>query len=347
MRTIFPQHAAGNDLRHDTILRYLAMAQIIPRHPSPPMTASRIFEALRERGYKCTLRTVQRDLLKLSDVFHYTEQTDGNALGWFYPETTRLLMFPNMDPHCALALVAAQDYLRPLLPTATTELMRPYFDRAEAVLRDAVSERWANWLKRIQVLPPGPQQQPPPVKPAVQEVVYAAVLKGQQLEIEYQSPDADKPRSLTLHPQGLVLRGGVVYLVATTWAYDDVRQYALHRIRKAESRKASVRVLEGFDFASYVEREFRYPVGSTPLKLRLRVAAGSRCASYLEERPLSDDQTISMHGEDCIVSAAVADTAELRWWLLSYGAQIEVLEPLALRQELAGTIAKMAARYAG
>ncbi|MGB1560731.1 MAG: helix-turn-helix transcriptional regulator [Sinimarinibacterium flocculans] len=345
MRTTILEVTDGDDLRRDTILRYLAMAQIIPRQPSPPMTASRIFEALQERGYKCTLRTVQRDLLKLSDVFHYTEQTDGNALGWFYPTTTRLLTFPNMDPHCALALVAAQDYLRPLLPTATTELMRPYFSRAEAVLRDAVSERWASWLSRIQVLPPGPQQRPPPVKSAVQEAVYAAILKGQQLEIEYQAPDADKRSSLTLHPQGLVLREGVVYLVATAWAYDDVRHYALHRIRKAESRAAGGRILEGFDFASYVEREFRYPVGSTPLKLRLRVVAGSRIASHLQERPLSDDQTISTQGEACIASATVADTAELRWWLLSYGAQIEVLKPPSLRRELAATIAEMAARY--
>lgn len=37
---------------------------------------------------------------------------------------------------------------------------------------------------------------------------------------------------------------------------------------------------------------------------------------------------------------------ELRWWLLAFGSQVEVVKPEALRAELRAEIAAMARRYA-
>ena len=42
--------------------------------------------------------------------------------------------------------------------------------------------------------------------------------------------------------------------------------------------------------------------------------------------PLADSQWVE-------VSATVADTDQLRWWLLGFGNQVEVLEPVELREE--------------
>ncbi len=45
------------------------------------------------------------------------------------------------------------------------------------------------------------------------------------------------------------------------------------------------------------------------------------------------------------LSANVPDTSELRWWLLAFGAQVEILEPLSLREEFQETARRMAACY--
>lgn len=45
--------------------------------------------------------------------------------------------------------------------------------------------------------------------------------------------------------------------------------------------------------------------------------------------------------------ATVSGTLEIRLWILSWGADVEVLEPPALRADLAATAAAMAERYAG
>jgi predicted DNA-binding transcriptional regulator YafY len=46
------------------------------------------------------------------------------------------------------------------------------------------------------------------------------------------------------------------------------------------------------------------------------------------------------------LSASVRETAELTWWLLGFGDQVEVVAPKRLRASLAETARSMCARYA-
>ena len=59
------------------------------------------------------------------------------------------------------------------------------------------------------------------------------------------------------------------------------------------------------------------------------------------ESPLSTDQVM----EQDTIHATVQDSWELRWWILSQGAGIEVLEPMALREEIAQSLRDACKRY--
>lgn len=336
--------AIENDGSRETVLRYLAMAQAVPQEPHR-RTANDVVRRLKNEGFKCDKRTVERDLWKLMSVFHYEWTTEGRTNYWYYPRDTRSLFeVPGMNTACALALALSQDYLRPLLPPATLDLAKSYFQRAETVLEEAVQEKFSAWRKRICVITPGPGLKHPKVSPIVQAAVYDAVLCSQQLEVDYLARGASEAAKMTLHPQGLVVRDGVIYLVACAWDYTDLRHYALHRIRKAQVQDGRARAAADLDFAAYVESAFRYPVSPERINLQLSVEAG--LVTHLEERPLSADQKIMADGENAIVVATVPDTDELRWWLLGFGAQVEVLKPRSLRNDMARTAEQMSARYA-
>lgn len=80
------------------------------------------------------------------------------------------------------------------------------------------------------------------------------------------------------------------------------------------------------------------------------VAARNRLlpAHMLRETPLSLDHTImDLNEERVIVQATVHDSSELRWWLLGFGVQVEVIAPIALRREMQGTALAMAELYNG
>ncbi|MBC7944089.1 MAG: WYL domain-containing protein [Burkholderiales bacterium] len=55
-----------------------------------------------------------------------------------------------------------------------------------------------------------------------------------------------------VNPLSLVVRNSIVYLVCTMWDYKEVRQLALHRVRKAELLDSASVMTTGFDIDAYI-----------------------------------------------------------------------------------------------
>ena len=69
-------------------------------------------------------------------------------------------------------------------------------------------------------------------------------------------------------------------------------------------------------------------------------------AKHLEESPLNPTQTLAPQGDGRIqLVADVEDTAQLRWWILAFGDQVEIVEPDKLRKEICDTFEKAIKRY--
>lgn len=330
----------------DTLFRQWALLRAIPREPLRRSTRE-LTELLDKKDVlTVTIRTVQRDLSSLSKLFPITCDQDGRTQYWYFPKSAQLIELPEMSSAVALALTLARDQSRGLIPPATLALLEPYFGKAEELLGTLSHDRLSEWRQRVRVVHRGPPLRPLRIDPELQQRVYDALLERRILEVEYRARDADAWQSLRLHPQGLVLKEGVLYLGALAWDYDDLRQYALHRIRSATVLAEPVREISGAAFDAFVARSFQYPRSARRLRLKLRVERG--IARLLEERPLSEDQTIgSRNGRDGSVeiTASVDDTEELRWWLLSLGTGVEVLAPAQLRRSIGATVRKLARRY--
>ena len=100
---------------------------------------------------------------------------------------------------------------------------------------------------------------------------------------------------------------------------------------------------EGFSLDDYIARGgLQFGDGAT-LRLEARVAPW--LAEILAETPLADDQQLVPSGEDFRLTATVADSWQLRWWILSQGAGLTVLEPDTLRREITQTLKRTLKGY--
>ena len=61
---------------------------------------------------------------------------------------------------------------------------------------------------------------------------------------------------------------------------------------------------------------------------------------------MSEDQKITVDGDRIKLTATVADSWQLTWWLLSLGPSIEVLAPVAMRRKIGNLLAEAASQYA-
>lgn len=266
--------------------------------------------------------------------------------GWSWEQHAPVFDLPNLATDEALAFAMVEAYLKPLLPGAFIDQLRPYFATARKCLTAAAPRRaGASWLGKIAVVQPTQPLLPPTIDASVQSCVTNALLHDRQLRVRYRRKGEHEPRSYTLNPLGLVQRGPVSYLVATVGTYQDVLLFALHRFERAGILDDAVVRPPGFQLSDHLARgALDFGTGES---IRLEVEFTLDAAEHLLETPLSEDQIVrSARDGRSRVTATVIDTPQLRWWLLGFGADVEVIKPAALREWFATKAAASAARYA-
>ncbi|OQY17828.1 MAG: hypothetical protein B6I36_08405 [Desulfobacteraceae bacterium 4572_35.1] len=295
-----------------------------------------ILEKLHQKGITLTLRSVQRNLGTLSGEFPIISDHK-NPAGWKWSDSAELFALPTMDSTTALTLRLSEQYLAEMLPRTCVRALQPYVAHAHKLL-DEISETGVGWWPR-RVARISRQQHliSPTINDHVLDEVFQAVLEGKQLEVSYRSIGDESSTKRKLHPLGLVFDSEIIYLVATVWDYPDFRQFALHRISDAKKLDQPAKCNDTFCLDKYIaEGNFDFPRQQG--QIRIRLLANKWLARHLEERKLAEDQIISKRSGGFLVEASVIETAQLKWWLLGLGTQVEVLEPESLRQSISTTI---------
>lgn len=330
----------------DTLLRQWHMLRAIPRHPRR-IGVREIQASLDVEGFGVTVRTVQRDLMELSTTFPLVCDEREKPYGWSWQAKAPVFDLPNLSNHEALAFAMVEDYLRPLLPHALLDQLQPYFSIARKRMATEHGTRGsASWLGKVGIVQPTQVLIPPKVDARVQSTVTDALLDDRRLDATYRRKGERDAREYLLNPLALLQRGPVTYLLASVGIYDDVLMFALHRFLRVKVADGKARRPKGFELASFLKDGWaHYGTGKS---MRLEARFTPEAAEHLTETPLSEDQKFGDDADGRVrLHATVADTPQLRWWLLGFGDAVEVLGPADLRRWFASTATSMAASYAG
>jgi len=235
----------------DTLFRYLTLLQLIPRSPGRIATPV-LLEKLRERGFRVDARSLQRDLRdKLALHFPLVCDDTQKPFRWYFDRQFQSNL-PALDLPSALTLVLAEEYLKGILPPVVLGQLSPQFADAHRLLDDLEGNSLSQWKKRVRAIPNGKALLPAAVEASIWQCVTQALLENKAIEVRYLSRSREDYKTLILHPQGLVSRHSVTYVVATVGEYSDLRQFALHRIHQATLSQMPWRETQGFDLDAYI-----------------------------------------------------------------------------------------------
>ena len=329
----------------DKFLRLLAMLEQIPRAPYK-RSPGELRAKLAELGYSTDVRSVQRDLERLSGLLPLEADRRNKPYGWHWSASTRPLSLPRMTTAEAVTHRLVGMFLRDLLPGSVLQALKPQRQAAEQVLATLPHGGLRDWSRKVRLLPPGQLLIAPEVKPAVLGRLYEALLVNRRISARYRPVGEAGPRPYKeLSPLALVLRGRVLYLLCTVSEHSNVLQFVAHRFIEVTLLDKRVNRPPEFDLDAYIQaNNFDFPKGES---IPLDVLFLQNLAIHVQETPLSKDQTVERYDDTRIrIRATVNDTGQLRWWLLGFGARVEVLGPPALRAEMQKTCRAMAQRYA-
>lgn len=332
--------------KHDTLSRLLELLKALPHHRWA--TPSELREQLADRGFEIDLRSVQRDLKELQKSFPLDHNDKGRPHGWRWSAEAAGGIASMSTPE-SLMLVLVQQHLQAALPATMLEGFENLFARARQRL-DRLGPRAgaSRWPEKVRAVPPGLPMTPPVVDEWVQKAVADALLADRQIDALYSPGAKGTPRAYRLHPLGLILRGGTTYLAATRGDGAHASLYALHRFRTVEVLPEAVSFPPGLDLDAALKRgrgQFGIAAEGSA-ELRVVLICDNTLADLLEESPLGPDQQSKRIDEARTeLRATVADSWELRWWLLGRGPSVQVIGPAALRREIADSHRRAAASY--
>jgi predicted DNA-binding transcriptional regulator YafY len=331
---------------NDACLRRIQTLRLLPKAPAR-IGVTRIHEALVGQGFEIDKRSIQRDLNTLSTLFAIESDGNKDIPGWYWKKDAEKLELPEMEPAVALSFKMVRGFLERFMPPSTLADLREYFQHADQVLNNLPENHLADWSDKVALLSRSQPLLSPVIAEDVLNQVYTALLTDKQLIGQYRPRHQHETKSYTLNPLGLVVLDKVIYLLATVNDYRDVRQFALHRFHQAEVTKDNAVPLYNFNLQRYIQQgKFEYLV-SGEQKIKLKLAISETMAFHLTETPLNENQTIKRDKttDRLILRAEVKNTQQLRWWLMSFGAEVEVLAPKALRHSFTELSQKLVSLY--
>lgn len=327
----------------DTALRYLEMLQHIPRYPHGISTVE-LREKLADVGFDINVRSIQRDLEKLSATFPLISDDTVRPYRWSFDAGASAKMLPTLDMSTALTFELTHAYLTPILPPKVLAHLEPHFREARAVL-SRNGNPLAHWPEKIRQISRGLVGCRPDIKAEVLEKLTQALLDEQQCLITYMARSWKKPEQVTIHPLGMVSRDPNTYLIATIDGREGVRQLAMHRISQVDVLQQSITKPDGFNLDLFIESGAMHVLNSTnPVELHIR--CDKPMLMQLLESPLEDGQKVLNETDnnfDLLVT--LPDSQDLRWWLLAQSPYLDIISPIWLKQEITDTLQKAINRY--
>ncbi|MBL0919082.1 MAG: YafY family transcriptional regulator [Hydrogenophaga sp.] len=184
--------------------------------------------------------------------------------------------------------------------------------------------------------------------PAFLREAAQAVWSGRRLRVDYASWRGPSQRDLD--PLGLVLKAGAWYLAARETGQAEVRTYRLASVRSLTVLGSGFRRPRRFDLARYWQASSaRFEAGLRPLEALVLVSP--RGMGWLEHTRSRFTEAAVVPGGQvpagwrCVVWPLESVEHGARQ-ILGYGAEVEVLEPAALRAEIAAQAEAIRARHA-
>lgn len=346
----------------DPSLFYISLLELIPRAPDK-ITVRELMKKLEEDNpnyfktdleFKAETKRVQRALSNL--LFKYNQIgciENGRTKEYSWSAMAEPLMFPSLDSNTALILALASHYLDPILPDTSVKALNRLFMRARSRLASKANDeadKVSVWKDKVAVLDLGIPRELPRTNAKVESVIYDALLNEKVVKIKYLAWGKSEATEQILSPQGLFLRGQLVYIFAVNHKYKDnptPLSYLLLRIQEAAIINEPFCKIQGFKAQKHLDvGSFGVPLDKKKGSTLLRIKLDNAVLNGVVEQPLSKDQRIQKDNEQwSTLSATVNYTLELKQWLRSQAHHIEVIEPAELRQEMIDSIEKLISTY--
>jgi len=280
--------------------------------------------------YACHERTIRRDLEALQIVFPLVQEKNENRMVWKLMDGYRNLHPLTFSTTEVLALMFSRHLLKPLEGTSIKDSIDSAFNKMAAALApEALC--YVQHLQEKYTVRTGPYKVYAHHHNTIEQID-RAISRQHTLHMSYYSASRDETSNRNLDPYRLWYASGALYLVGFCHQHREVRLFAVDRIRSLEVTRQPFTIHPDFNFDVYV-RDALMTMRGKPIRVELLFTR--EAALWVRDHVWHESQRFTSRRDGrLLMSLQVSDTPELVGWILHFAAEVEVLQPVALKEKV-------------
>lgn len=287
--------------------------------------------------------TLKRDIEYMRDRFNAPIEYDRDANGYRFgkPRSGPRYELPGLwfsatEIH---ALLSTLQLLGNLQPGLLDRQVTPLIERLRAILGRG-DHSWQEVEKRIRIFQPGRRES----KAAHFSIVAAALLKRARLWIRHYNRGEDRETEREISPQRLIHYRENWYVDGYCHMREGLRSFAVDAIRDAVLRETRAKEIPKAELDRQLASGYGIFAGRNVVWATLKFTA--QAARWVAVQIWHPKQRARVEKDGSyVLEIPYADDRELVMEILKYGADVEVVKPVALRKRVGDAIREAARRY--
>jgi predicted DNA-binding transcriptional regulator YafY len=288
-------------------------------------------------------RTIERDIEYMRDLLGAPIKYCYKNKGYYYEDADFCLPPVRLTEGELIALFLGQKLLSRCAGTPYEPQIRTAFSKVCSFLPEGISvdfgafDRWISFdMEPLR----GDE------KKLLEDYrkVLAAIENKETLHINYYTASRGQSGWRSIDPYHLRYFHGAWYIIAYCHWRDEVRIFALDRVRKIKETGIQFRPRPDFSLREYLGECFGIERGDQPQRVVIRF--DRQQARWVQERVWHPSQQVEHLPDGSLqLEFTVSGLGEVKRWILGFGRHARVIAPPALREEIAREIAAMGKQY--
>ena len=276
-------------------------------------------------------RTIRRDLeaLEAAHIPLITERSNGQTR-WRLMEGCRQVFPLALSPTELMALVLSRDLLKPLEGTAIKASLDSALNKASAAL-PAQGAHYVEQLRGSFSVGLGSHKTYRHHRQTIDQLS-RAITRTRTVQMRYYTASRNKTGRREVDPYHLWYADGGLYLIGHCHLRQEVRMFAVDRIRSLTLTNRPCQMPLDFDLDAYLKDALVVMRGK-PIAVELLFDKPT--TAWVKDRQWHPSQKTSV-GKDgrLAMSLRAADTRELVGWVLHFGSGVQVISPASFREKV-------------
>ncbi|OAA84893.1 helix-turn-helix transcriptional regulator [Clostridium ljungdahlii] len=170
-----------------------------------------------------------------------------------------------------------------------------------------------------------------------------SMSRGRSLSINYFSVNKNNLTMRKIDPYDLIFKEGDWYIIGYCHMKGDIRSFKLNRVKNLKISKDIYMRPHTFSLKEYLDKNWGIFMGD---KIKVVIKFSEKEAAFIKDTTWHIHQHIDqLKGGKILFTIYLNELEDIKKWILSFGKNAEVIEPIELRKNIKKELEELYKRY--